>query len=135
LNRGSHHFSRFLVATLGENIYVIERSRELVNWLSHACVSFEQEQRCVVEAMHSFRFLHRRCFAEKIKSVFHVLYIVDLKSIFFFHPPASIDYRCDDQKKFWVGYTSWYHCVAVDSRIPKMSVINPLQALVHPQTK
>jgi hypothetical protein len=26
-------------------------------------------------------------------------------------------------------------CVAVDSRIPKMPVINPLQALVHPQTQ
>jgi hypothetical protein len=34
-----------------------------------------------------------------------------------------------------VGATSWYHCVAEDSRIPKMSVINPLQALVHPQTR
>ncbi len=27
----------------------------------------------------------------------------------------------------------WYHCVAEDSTIPKMPVINPLQALVHPQ--
>jgi hypothetical protein len=34
-----------------------------------------------------------------------------------------------------VGATSWYHCVAEDSRIPKMPVINPLQALVHPQTQ
>jgi hypothetical protein len=31
--------------------------------------------------------------------------------------------------------TSWYHCVADDSGIPKMPVINPLQALVHPQTQ
>jgi hypothetical protein len=29
--------------------------------------------------------------------------------------------------------TSWYHAVAEDSRIPKMPVINPLKALVHPQ--
>ncbi len=28
-----------------------------------------------------------------------------------------------------------YHCVAEDSRIPKMPVINPLQALVLPQTQ
>ncbi len=27
------------------------------------------------------------------------------------------------------------HCIAEDSRIPKMPVINPLQALVHPQTQ
>jgi hypothetical protein len=48
----------------------------------------------------------------------------------------TIDYRCDEEKKnSWVGETSWYHCVAEDSRIPKMPVINPLQALVHPQTK
>jgi hypothetical protein len=31
--------------------------------------------------------------------------------------------------------TSWYHCVAEDSMIPKMPVINPLQALVHSQTQ
>jgi hypothetical protein len=31
--------------------------------------------------------------------------------------------------------TSWYHCVAEDSRIPKMPVINPLQALIHPRTQ
>jgi hypothetical protein len=30
---------------------------------------------------------------------------------------------------------TWYHCVAEDSRIPKMPVINPLQALVHPLTQ
>jgi hypothetical protein len=30
---------------------------------------------------------------------------------------------------------SWYHCVAEDSRIPKMPGINPLQAIVHPQTQ
>jgi hypothetical protein len=29
--------------------------------------------------------------------------------------------------------TSWYHCVAEDSRIPKMPVTNPIQALVHAQ--
>jgi hypothetical protein len=34
-----------------------------------------------------------------------------------------------------VGATSWYHCVAEDSKIPKMPVINPLQALYHPQTQ
>jgi hypothetical protein len=27
------------------------------------------------------------------------------------------------------------HCVAEDSRIPKIPVINPLQAFVHPQTQ
>jgi hypothetical protein len=48
----------------------------------------------------------------------------------------TIDYRCDDEKQNpSVGATFWYHCVAEDSRIPKMLVINPLQALVHPQTK
>jgi hypothetical protein len=31
--------------------------------------------------------------------------------------------------------TSWYHWVAEDYRIPKMPVINPLQALFHPQTQ
>ncbi len=47
----------------------------------------------------------------------------------------TIDYRCDDGgKKLGVGATPWYHCVAEDSRIPKMPVISPLQALVHPQT-
>jgi hypothetical protein len=47
-------------------------------------------------------------------------------------PAAAIDYRSDDEKKnSCVGATSWYHCVAEDSRIPKMPVINPLiQALV-----
>ncbi len=39
------------------------------------------------------------------------------------------------EKNSWVGATSWYHCVAEDSRMPKMPVINPLQALVHPQTQ
>jgi hypothetical protein len=34
-----------------------------------------------------------------------------------------------------VGATSWYHCVAEDSSIPKKPVINPLQALVHPKTQ
>jgi hypothetical protein len=43
-----------------------------------------------------------------------------------------IEYRCDDWRwKKKVGETSSYHCVAEDSRIPKMPVINPLQALVH----
>jgi hypothetical protein len=48
-----------------------------------------------------------------------------------------MDYRCDNEKKknSRVGATSWYHCVADDSRITKMPVINPLQALVHPQTQ
>jgi hypothetical protein len=39
------------------------------------------------------------------------------------------------KKNSWVGATSWYHCVAEDPRILKMPVINPLQALVHPQTQ
>jgi hypothetical protein len=39
------------------------------------------------------------------------------------------------KKKCRVEATSWYHCVAEDSRIPKMSVINPLRAFVHPQTQ
>jgi hypothetical protein len=34
-----------------------------------------------------------------------------------------------------VEATSWYQCGADDSTIPKMPVINPLQALVHPQTQ
>jgi hypothetical protein len=34
-----------------------------------------------------------------------------------------------------VGATSWYNCIAEDSRIPKMPVIYPLQALVHLQTQ
>jgi hypothetical protein len=38
-------------------------------------------------------------------------------------------------KKCLVGATSWYHCVAENSRIPKLPAINPLQALVHPQTQ
>ncbi len=47
----------------------------------------------------------------------------------------SIDYRCDNEKNSWVGATSWYHRVTEDSRIPKMPVINPLQALVHLETQ
>ncbi len=40
------------------------------------------------------------------------------------------------KKKYsWVGVTSWYLCIADDSRIPKMPIINPLQALFHPQTQ
>jgi hypothetical protein len=47
-----------------------------------------------------------------------------------------IDYRCDDEKKnSCVEVTSWNHCVAEDSRIQKMPVINHLQALVHSQTQ
>jgi hypothetical protein len=38
------------------------------------------------------------------------------------------------RKKTRDGATSWYHCVANDSTIPKMPVISPLQALIHPQT-
>ncbi len=38
-------------------------------------------------------------------------------------------------KNSWLTATSWYHCVAEDSKIPKMPVFNPLQALVHPQTQ
>jgi hypothetical protein len=50
---------------------------------------------------------------------------------------AAIDYRCDDGKKktVWFGATSWYHRVAEDSRIPKVLVIDPLKALVQPQTQ
>jgi hypothetical protein len=33
------------------------------------------------------------------------------------------------------GAKSWYHCVAEDSRIPKMPAINSPQALIHPQTQ
>jgi hypothetical protein len=48
----------------------------------------------------------------------------------------TIDYRQDDEKKKCrVEVKSWYQCVAEDSRIPKMPVINPLQAFVHPQTE
>jgi hypothetical protein len=46
----------------------------------------------------------------------------------------TIDYRCDNEKKT-LELGSWDHCVADDSRIPKMPVISPLQALVHPQTQ
>jgi hypothetical protein len=48
-----------------------------------------------------------------------------------------IDCRCDDEKKnSLVGSISyWHQCAAEDSSIPKMLVINPLQALVHPQTR
>ncbi len=47
-----------------------------------------------------------------------------------------IYYICDDEKKnSWIWATSWYHCVTEDSRISKMSVINPLQARVHLQTR
>jgi hypothetical protein len=45
-----------------------------------------------------------------------------------------MDYSCDE-KKYTVGATFWYHCVAEDCRIPKMPAMNPLQALVHPQTQ
>jgi hypothetical protein len=47
---------------------------------------------------------------------------------------SIIYFRCDDEekKKLLVGA---YHCVAGDSRIPKMPVINPLQALAHPRTQ
>jgi hypothetical protein len=38
-------------------------------------------------------------------------------------------------KNSWVGATSWYHCIAEDSRISKMPVINLLRALDHPQTQ
>jgi hypothetical protein len=45
-----------------------------------------------------------------------------------------IDYRLDDEKKT-LELGRHHHCVAEDSRIPKMPVNNPLQALVHPQTQ
>jgi hypothetical protein len=41
----------------------------------------------------------------------------------------------EKKKNSGVGATSWYHCVAEDSRIPKMPVINHLHALVHPRTQ
>jgi hypothetical protein len=34
----------------------------------------------------------------------------------------------------WSGI-SWYHCVAENSKIPKMPVVNPLEALVYPQAQ
>jgi hypothetical protein len=51
--------------------------------------------------------------------------------------PWTIDVTMKKKKKtIELGYhTSWYHCVAEDSRIPKMPVINPLPALVHPPTQ
>jgi hypothetical protein len=49
--------------------------------------------------------------------------------------PRTIDYRCNDGGNSWVGATSWFHYVAEDSRIPKIPVINPLQALFHLQTQ
>jgi hypothetical protein len=39
------------------------------------------------------------------------------------------------RKKLLSWGDTWYHCVAEDSRIPKMPVVNPLQALVHSQTQ
>jgi hypothetical protein len=39
------------------------------------------------------------------------------------------------KKNSWVGETSWYHCVAEDSRIPKILAVNPLQARVYLQTQ
>jgi hypothetical protein len=39
------------------------------------------------------------------------------------------------KKTSLIGATSWYHCVAEDSGISKMPVINPIQALVHLQTQ
>ncbi len=51
-------------------------------------------------------------------------------------PVRAVDYRCDDEKNtVELGATSWHNCVAEDSRIPKMTAIKPLPALVHPQTK
>ncbi len=49
----------------------------------------------------------------------------------------GIDYRCDDEKKRTIdlGWHLGINCVAEDSRIPKMPVINPFQAFVHPQTQ
>jgi hypothetical protein len=40
------------------------------------------------------------------------------------------------KKNSLVGAKSyWYHCVAENSRSPKMLFINPIQALVRPQTQ
>jgi hypothetical protein len=47
----------------------------------------------------------------------------------------TIDYRLDDEKKLLSWGNILVSCVAEDSMIPKMPVINPLQALVHPQTQ
>jgi hypothetical protein len=51
------------------------------------------------------------------------------------HLPSNIDYRCDVKKKLLCWGDTWYHCVAEDSRIQRMPVINHLQVLVHPQTQ
>jgi hypothetical protein len=48
-----------------------------------------------------------------------------------------IDYRWDNENKLssWGDIlVSLAHCVDEDSRIPKMPVINPVQALAHPRT-
>jgi hypothetical protein len=39
------------------------------------------------------------------------------------------------RKNSLAGATSWYDCVAEDSTVPKMTVINPLPELVHPETQ
>jgi hypothetical protein len=68
----------------------------------------------------------------------HEKYIIFHGILYNEHRDARIDYKCDVEKKtknFQVGAPSWYHCVAEDFRIPKMPVINPLQALVNPQTQ
>jgi hypothetical protein len=39
------------------------------------------------------------------------------------------------KKTLEMGATSWYPCIPEDSRIPKIPVINPFQALVHLQTQ
>jgi hypothetical protein len=41
----------------------------------------------------------------------------------------------EKKKKTRIGAASWYRRVADDSRIPKMPVITPQNALVHPQTQ
>jgi hypothetical protein len=51
-----------------------------------------------------------------------------------YQKPKTIDVMMK-KKNSWVGVTSWYHYVAEDSRIPKLPIINRLQALVHPQTQ
>jgi hypothetical protein len=47
--------------------------------------------------------------------------------------PWTIDVMMN--KNCRIGAISWYQCVAEDSRIPKMPVINPLRALFYPQTQ
>jgi hypothetical protein len=37
----------------------------------------------------------------------------------------TIDYRCDDEKNYWVGVSFWCHCVAEDSKESKNAGYQP----------